>query len=171
MIECRLYSREEFREREDGRREAHEKWRKENVAPEPGQPWTEEQRAIDRLYIPAGSMWFCHWYHDPEKPEDLEKVDRRIADLLAEPNAPHHLSIHYWQSWARIRPPICVVCPDFRHWVVDSKSTNGTGWTVMGEAPKLVCSPSIWTSMSNPASYHGYLGQNGAPPGWFSNPV
>lgn len=84
-----------------------------------------------------------------------------------------HFSIHYWRDWARIRPPIAVVCPGGGHWCVDQISNNGTGWTVTGEAPNLVCSPSIWTGQGQgaPREYHGWLGNGGAPAGHFSGPV
>lgn len=66
------------------------------------------------------------------------------------------LSEHYWQTWSRVRPPLCVVCPNGAQWEIDRKSSNGSGWVVTGSWPNLNCSPSIVVP-----GYHGFL-QNGA---------
>jgi len=92
--------------------------------------------------------WFEPWYWDPgstEPPDDYGGVYpcKEGNDFL---------SIHYWQTWSKIRPPICVVCPNGRQWEIDRKSSNGTGWTVSGEWPNLTCNPSIVVE-----GYHGFL--------------
>lgn len=169
MPVCRLLTAEEQRASEKARHAAVGKWQKENGY-ESG-PWPAELVALNDSFRPPGTMWFCPWYFDPKDSEDLANLDAWIEEARR-PEYNGHLSIHYLQDWARIRPPICVVCPDGRDWIVDAKSSNGTGWVVQGEAPKLVVSPSIWTSMSmGPESYHGFLGTNGAPAGQFTAPV
>lgn len=91
----------------------------------------------DAEYFGPGAMWFCPWYYDPKDPSDAIKG---------------FCSIHYMQDWSTKRPPIMVICPDGSHWCPDQKSSNGTGWTVTGEAPNITCNPSIVVK-----NYHGYL--------------
>jgi hypothetical protein len=169
MIQCRLLTPDEFSKTEDARRAAVAARRAELGI----EGWSDDLTRLSESFLPPGSMWFCPWYHDPSKPEDLARIEPTIAKLKADPNASFHLSIHYWTDWARIRPPITVVCPGGGQWVIDSKSTNGSGWTVTGTAPNLVANPSIWVGQGTgpPREYHGWLGQSGAAPGFFSNPV
>jgi hypothetical protein len=169
MIQCKFFTPDEFRAQEDARRAAIEARRAELRIVD----WNDELAALSTSFFPPGSMWFTPWYHDPMDPGDVGKIDGTIARMRAEPNKHWHLSIHYWTTWARIRPPIEVVCPGGIGWCVDAKSNNGDGWVVTGEAPNLICNPSIWTGQGQgkPREYHGWLGTNGAPPGWFSNPL
>jgi len=98
-----------------------------------------------------GMMWYATWYHDPTDPRDAATR----AHALANPTANHYLSPFYWQDWSMLRAPISVNCPNGAEWCVDAKSNNGPGWTVVGDAPMLTCSPSIAVP-----GYHGFL-QNG----------
>lgn len=92
-----------------------------------------------RVFLP-GMGWYNDWYlsfHDG------------------------FLSPHYVRDWKGRRPPIEVVCPDGNIWCIDRKSSNGDGWIVTGEWPRITCSPSIdcapmGTTMPN-GYYHGYL--------------
>ena len=101
-------------------------------------------------YFHPGTAWLNPWYFDPTDPEDLKTIDQEkklgVKSLMSQ---------HYWNDWAHIRPPITVVCPDGSLWMIDQKSSNGTGWTITGEDSDLTASPSIHTS-----GYHGWL-QNG----------
>ena len=164
-LTCTFLSEAEYREREDARRAAVSEWQRANNY-EAGR-WPDELRSLSQSFLPAGSMWLCPWYYDPAKPvdEDGDTLEQCIAKASA-PDYNGFLSVHYYRDWAKVRAPIVVVCPDFVHWIVDSKSSNGAGWVVTGEAPRLTCAPSIWTSMSSPTSYHGFL-QNGV----FTDPV
>lgn len=181
MIRCKLFLPDDFRTQEAARCAAIEAWRADHPDVDTAQGWPPELSALNDSFFPPGSMWFCPWYHDPADPEDLAKVDPMIQKMTGhETRHPRHaegyswhLSIHYWRDWARVRPPIEVVCPGGSHWCPDQISNNGPGWTVTGTAPEIVCSPSIWVSQGAgpPREYHGFLGQQGAPPGWFSGPV
>lgn len=170
MIRCRLLSPDEFRANEKARHAAVAGWRAEHPEVDTSHGWPPELRALSESFRPPGTMWFCPWYHDPKDPEDMARLPERRARAAAA-GYEGHLSIHYFKDWAEIRPPICVVGPNGCDWIVDAKSSNGSGWTVTGEAPDLVVSPSIWLRQGEPNGYHGYLGQNGAPPGYFSPPV
>jgi hypothetical protein len=165
MTACVYLNPAQYREREDERQAAIAKWRVDNAQPE---GWPPELSALNALYFPPGTMWSCPWYHDPEDPEDVARIDAKIARMLAEPDKHWHLSLAYWQTWARIRPPLCVVCPGGGQWVIDSVSTNGPGWTVTGEAPRITATPSIWVGQGAgpPREYHGFLND-----GVFSPPV
>src|SRR5690348_1402914 len=132
MTRCTLISREEFRKREDARR----------AGPDHSMV----------AHFPPGTMWLAWWYHDPTDAEDLSHVDAWLADAEAHPDGNHFLSVHYLRSWAKIRPPICVMCPTGKEWCVDAKSSNGSGWVVTGEPPLITCSPSI-----DVGTYHGHL--------------
>lgn len=110
---------------------------------------------LDEVTAPC-AMWFATWYFDPKNPE---KGIRREAALQALADGTFgmgeknfYLSKHYWQMWSDKRPPICVLCPNGREWCVDAKSSNGDGWTVIGDPPTITCSPSILVP-----GYHGYL--------------
>lgn len=163
-LQCVFLDQKEFREREAARHAAIDAWRQTHPdATPPGQPWPDELRALSDSFIPPGSMWECPWYLDPEE-KTPEGVAEMIRAIEQNPDKSYYLSIHYLRDWALKRPPICCVLPDGGHWVIDSKSSNGSGWTITGEAPNLTASPSIWGSMPN--GYHGWL-QNGV----FSAPV
>jgi hypothetical protein len=71
------------------------------------------------------------------------------------------LSPHYQRDWVGKRSPIEVVCPDGNVWCIDRMSSNGNGWTVMGQWPNITCSPSIDCAPMGTTTpggyYHGYL--------------
>lgn len=102
-----------------------------------------------------GMMWFCPWYFDPTDPKDQERFGKSGM-----------LSPHYWRDWAKVRAPVCVICPGGGQWCVDQLSSNGDGWRVTGTPPLLSCTPSIVVP-----GYHGFLGINGVPPGFFTGPL
>ena len=106
----------------------------------------------DMRILEPGSCWYMPWVSDPDEVTPGE-IEENLELYRQGKRGP--LSLHYWQDWALIRPPICVVCPNGRHWMVDANSTNGNGWKVEGKIEKLTCSPSIVVP-----GYHGYL-QNG----------
>lgn len=118
-----------------------------------------------RDVIPPGSMWFSTWYFDPADPDDQRQRQSALADLAANKFVAdvHYLSKFYWTTWSEKRPPISVLCPNGAEWCVDAKSSNGFGWTVVGEPPLISCTPSI-----DVPGYHGFLGINGAAPGFFT---
>lgn len=102
------------------------------------------------------AMWLVPWYFDPRDPTH---ASRRAAALAAIADGTfgtgernYYLSRHYWTTWSDKRAPINVVCPNGREWCVDAKSSNGDGWTVTGEPPRITCSPSILVP-----GYHGFL--------------
>jgi hypothetical protein len=45
-----------------------------------------------------------------------------------------------------------VLTPNGKEWCVDAKSSNGDGWVVTGDPPKITCYPSIVVP-----DYHGFL--------------
>jgi len=92
----------------------------------------------DKIRQP-GAMWLCPWMFDPSK------------DTM-NPDGSNWLSIHYVKDHSKNRPPIQVRCPNGSVWVIDQKSSNGTGWIVTGEVPNITCSPSIVVP-----GYHGFL--------------
>ena len=104
----------------------------------------------------GGVMWFATWYFNPANPAHTirrEQALRAIAEGgfgTGERN--YYLSRFYWQDWSDKRPPICVMCPNGKEWCVDSKSSNGEGWRVLGNPPLITCSPSIQVP-----GYHGFL--------------
>lgn len=165
MTGCVLLSTKEFSEREEARCAAINAW--------PGYSdlkgmWPPELMALNDTFFPVGSMWFMPWY-DPADPEDAQHHDAYLAKATADPSrGGNHLSVHYWRDWAKVRPPLNVVCPGGGHWCVDQVSSNGTGWTVTGEAPMITASPSIWSGQGKgaPREYHGWLNA-----GVFSAPV
>jgi hypothetical protein len=109
-----------------------------------------------------GMMWSVPWYYDPLDPED-------VAERPVRAQKGHSLlGANYWADWSDKRAPLSVICPGGSEWCVDAQSSNndGIGWKVTGAAPLLSCSPSIVVP-----GYHGWLGVNGAPPGWFSNAI
>lgn len=93
-----------------------------------------------------GMMWEMPWIAAPKRYDPSRDMHPRS-----------YLSVHYYRDWAAKRPPICVATPGTRaaQWCIDSKSSNGDGWVVTGDAPLLTCSPSIVVD-----GYHGFL-QNG----------
>lgn len=111
-------------------------------------PSDEWQLFIDRLYKRSdtgailtvkaagpGAMWFASW--------------AGFTDNI------HHAA-------RGGGPHLLVKLPDGRTWDIDSKSSNGTGWTRNGQPPLVVASPSILTE-----GYHGYLGgSRGERPGF-----
>lgn len=170
MIACRLLQPAEFSRQEDARRKAVGAWMQKN-----GNTWTDELRALNKSFFPPGTMWFCPWYHDPSNPKHQERARKMLARPASdwEPTRDRgiFLSRHYYETWADKRPPIEVVGPNHHSWCPDQVSSNGTGWTVTGIPPLISCTPSIWLAQGSPDAYHGYLGSNGAPPGFFGPPV
>ena len=109
-----------------------------------------------REVLAPGAMWFVPWYFDPT--DRMEMAQRRVKALeriAAGEHSRDFLSRFYWQQWSEKRAPICVLAPSGEEWCIDSRSSNGEGWTVTGDAPLITCAPSI--ALPN---YHGYL-QNG----------
>lgn len=149
---CRLLTGEEFRASEEGRVAAVTAWRDAHPDVHTATAWPPELVALSRSFRPPGTMWFMPWYFDPKEDGAAEKAAKWLAHARADPNAHHYLSVHYLTDWADKRPPLNVVCPDYSDWTVDAKSSNGSGWTVTGEAPLISCSPSIQVP-----GYHGYL--------------
>ena len=102
------------------------------------------------------SMWFVPWFFDPTDPEKGIRRDAALAAIadgsFGKGEKNYYLSRHYWTTWSAKRPPICVLCPNGSEWCVDAKSSNGDGWTVDGDPPRLTCSPSILVP-----GYHGFL--------------
>lgn len=133
------------------RRDADDAWKAANNA-------TYGWASMHEVVAPC-AMWFSRWFFDPALPNDGPRRHAAIAAILdgtfgaGERN--YYLSRMYWQTWSHVRPPICVLCPNGKEWCVDSKSSNGEGWTVTGDPPALTCAPSIMVP-----GYHGFL-QNG----------
>jgi hypothetical protein len=99
-----------------------------------------------RLFVP-GMAWYNPGYHDPAytDPDEMERVRQGLA-------ADTFLSVHYWKDWSVQRASADHGGPNGREWCVDQKSSNGTGWVVTGELPKITCHPSIVVP-----GYHGFL--------------
>jgi len=155
MIKVKFLSREAHEEMENKRREAVKSFP--GYASLRGGRWPPELYDLNCLFIPPGSLWECHWWFDPENEEDMRDLDERIA-RASQPDYNGVLSVHYLRDWAHKRPPLCVKLPNYSDWVVDQKSTNGTGWTATTAGPPyedITCSPSILVP-----GYHGFL-QNG----------
>jgi len=93
------------------------------------------------VFLP-GMAWYQNWYYDPSGTLERSMCERGDS----------FLSVHYWEMWSHIRPPICVVCPNGETWEIDRRSSNGSGWVVTGDFPTLTCSPSIVVE-----GYHGFL--------------
>lgn len=165
MLKCTFMPIDAYHKAEAARQDAVHRWRESHNLPS-GDPWPDELRRLSDGFVPPGAMWFCPWYFDPAKAGSLAKIPERIASIEANPNTDHHLSIHYWRDHAHLRPPICVKAPNGHDWIVDTKSSNSSGWQVRGEPPLLEVSPSI-----DVPGYHGFLGSHGAPPGYFSDPL
>lgn len=120
----------------------------------------------DRRMFTPGMAWHQPFYFDPHgELKEFRRPGFREEAMFTSRDQPgaNFLSIHYWNDWSTKRPPICVVCPNGEVWEIDRKSSNGDGWKVTGELPAISCSPSIAAQ-----GYHGYLGTNGAAPGWFT---
>lgn len=169
MIQCRFLTSEQYRARNDERKEAIGKWREAHPDVDTSKGWPPELRALSETYLPPGTMYYADWWHDPSDAQDMSRYEKHLAEARRDPNqGANHLSVHYWETWAKVRPPIMVICPGGGHWCPDQVSSNGTGWTVTGEVPNITCNPSIWSSQGAgpPHEYHGWL-QNGV----FSDPV
>ena len=104
----------------------------------------------DRKILTPGMAWEMAWVYDPSG--QRQAAGKNV--MISSPDAANktHLSIHYWKDWAHIRPPICVVCPNFELWEIDRKSSNGEGWVVTNPGPLMTCHPSIVVP-----GYHGWL--------------
>jgi hypothetical protein len=67
---------------------------------------------------------------------------------------------------------ITVKCPDATDWLIDGpsyhdgKQNHPHPWTRTGTPPDISVTPSILTP-----TYHGFLGSNGASPGYFTGPL
>ncbi len=109
---------------------------------------TEGYYSNDRRLFTPGMAWYEPWYYDAWD----ERVGQHVMIPKANKGRLGFLSVHYWNDWADKRPPICVVCPNGELWEIDRKSSNGDGWKVTGDLPKITCSPSIVVH-----GYHGWL--------------
>ncbi len=168
MHKLKFLTREEFRAADDARMALAET---RGNDPE----WIVANRAtygyakLDEITGP-NVMWECPWYHDPEDPTDAGVRERALAWYSDPSKGNSFLSRFYWKDWSHIRPPLTVLCPNGAEWTVDQVSSNGEGWTVTFEGDwkdgLISCSPSIQVP-----GYHGFLGSNGTPPGYFSDPV
>lgn len=97
------------------------------------------------------AMWYATWLFDPDA--NRAKRDRILAAIADGTfGQGHYLSRFYWERWSDKRPPIGVLCPNGAEWVVDSRSSNGEGWQVTGDVPRITCAPSIVVP-----GYHGFL--------------
>jgi len=103
-----------------------------------------------RMFLP-GMAWYEPWIFDPTGEAERAGLHVMIKSRPAYPGN-SFLSVHYWRDWADKRPPICVVCPNGDLWEIDRKSSNGDGWRVTGDLPRITCAPSIKTE-----GYHGHL--------------
>lgn len=67
---------------------------------------------------------------------------------------------------------LAAVCPNGMQWEVDGEATGGGHWTRTGDPRRpetLSVTPSIAAGTAGTEGYyHGFLGSNGTPPGWFS---
>ena len=111
----------------------------------------------DPSVFTPGMMWEMSWYFDPtgERERLGKHVMYKLADreaILSGKKKTHTLSMYYWRDWSHICPPRCVICPNESLWEIDRLSSNGNGWKVTGQFPKITCNPSIdlW-------GYHGWL--------------
>lgn len=119
-----------------------------------------EQEAIakgwyrnDRRMFTPGMAWHQPFYWMPAgypAPAWMGKPGHVSEPRLQRGDA--FLSVHYWRDWADKRPPIEVVLPNGETWEIDRKSSNGDGWLVTGELPRITCAPSILAR-----GYHGFL--------------
>lgn len=109
-----------------------------------------------REVVQPCAMWLSTWYFDPTAPEDALRRATALAAIadgtFGQGERNYYLSRHYWTTWSDKRPPINVLCPNGGEWCVDAKSSNGDGWTVSGEPPRITCVPSILLK-----GYHGFL--------------
>ena len=104
----------------------------------------------DPTVFTPGMAWLTPWYFDPTSAR--ERANKHVVIKEADRGQLGFLSEHYWRDHAHSRPPMTIVCPNGEWWEVDRKSSNGTGWTVTGEWPRLTVSPSIVVE-----GYHGFL--------------
>jgi hypothetical protein len=161
MLECKLIKDDDFKKATEERiklarsRTTDDAWKAANKAT---YGWASMHEIVG-----YGVMWYMPWYYSPTDPGCMYRREAALQKML-EGQSPGHLSRYYWQDWSDKRPPLCVICPNGVEWIVDAKSSNGDGWVVQGDAPKLRVHPSILVP-----GYHGWLGTNGVPPGWFSN--
>lgn len=158
-VVCTFLPPDVYSERNRARIDALNAYRENMKIPSDVTEWTPGETTLSRSFMPAGTMHYCPWWHDPQDPDDMARLPERIEKAKAnQSKGAHHLSVHYWTTWAHLRPPIEVVCPDYRGWCVDQTSSNGTGWTVTGTVPKITANPSIWTSTAmGEGSFHGFL--------------
>lgn len=168
MTQCRFLDEAEFRKAENARYELAKRrgndprWLIANNS-------TYGYASLNEITGPC-VMWFATWYFNPANPEHTIRRETALRAIteghFGKGECNYYLSRFYWQNWSDKRPPICVMCPNGAEWCVDSKSSNGEGWKVIGDPPLLCCTPSIQAP-----GYHGYLGSNGVPPGVFTSPL
>lgn len=104
---------------------------------------------------PPGAMWDAWWLHDLE------------GGMLGGPTADGRV--------------LMVKCPNGREWCIDGRASNCGSpkddkhkcWIRHGEPPDLVVDKNGLTCSAGAGSiaagdYHGFLGTNGAKPGWFT---
>lgn len=152
-VRVNFLSDELHKELEEMRREAVRSWP--GYEDLKGGNWPLDLSELSASFVPPGSMWHCPWIFDPEK--EADQLDLRLA-RARQPDYNGYLSVHYLQDHARTRPPLCVKLPNHSDWIVDQKSSNGSGWVVTYSQPDysdITCSPSILVP-----GYHGFL-QNG----------
>lgn len=157
MHKVRFLTRDEFRKYDDQRLDlAHKRgvdaaWLHRNQA---SYGWA----SLAEVAGPCVA-WECPWYYDPLDPDHTERFGKE-----------GFLSKFYWRDWAALRVPISVLCPNGKEWCIDQKSSNGDGWEVKfnggWEGGLFIVTPSIVVP-----GYHGFLGSNGAQPGYFSDPI
>jgi len=106
---------------------------------------------MDEVVAPC-AMYFAPWIFDPKNENHAIRRHNTMEAIKAGSLNSNYLSVHYWKEWSDKRPPIIVLTPNGKEWCVDAKSSNGDGWVVTGEPPKITCHPSIVVP-----DYHGFL--------------
>ena len=125
---------------------------------------TEERDSLNDKHIKAGgyrdqfepgTIYYATWLHNPGCKEDLQRLKQYTGNW-------RYLSDMFWQEWADKRSPLICMLPDGRQWCLDSRATNGSGWTVKlddgiipsasNRTPRITANPSILTD-----GYHGFL--------------
>lgn len=104
----------------------------------------------DKRILVPGLAWEMDWIYDPTG--ERQRANKHVMIKSQDAGNANFLSVYYWKDWSRIRPPICVVCPDGSLFEIDRRSKNGPGWKVTGDRLYITCHPSIVVS-----NYHGYL--------------
>jgi hypothetical protein len=91
---------------------------------------------------PPGAIFFADWLTPDRTPINVTDTGYN-----------GHLSIFYYREWYGKRDPLLIQCPGRNiQWCPDSPSTNGPGWQIVGEIPKITITPSILLP-----NYHGWV--------------